>query len=692
MSKFVLIDQSIEGKGGHYLEYATNVLHAARKEGYEICLATNRKFTGTFDCEVFPVYSYNIWGRKKRKAGFFSKAAAKVLGIAGSTYRSCRKRVVMWKYSACGEIMVLTADQRYAELLEMVLEKNVLLLIPLFVLCIPAAVLLTAYRLLAAAYRLAVRLPLLRSVGPLLRRAAASIRLLWEKASSFLSGGRATEGRWRKDFTRSTLKVLRRFDVKQGDVVFIPTLSETELLGVAEVIKKHDIATRPSWHMVFRRNLFVGREPVYRVSDKSVLRFRKILYRFVDTVGGRAQTCFYTDTERLSAQYERLNIMKFTTLPIPINPELQIPKGKKKKDHVNIVYLGDARREKGYQLLDRTVRGLWQEYVLTGKVRFTFQSNFSFSDMKGNFDLVYGREHMRMFYPGGVELYTEALDSEAYSRLVKSGDIGLLFYDRDNYYARSSGAYIECICCEMPVLVSGASWMAADLDEANYQYREQVKGQLSKLPCIQSPWVNETEYLQYMRGSIEEAAGSMRISPAFSPESEGVLAFSSYKNRAISLALVPSDCQYVFVSYKMCGFSRQGNYVRTRITVYDEYGMERDGMQSDDCNVDGMISVMIPLPEEASYITIEMWNAFYEIPVSVSVPAVGFYHSENRGTLPLGTFGLAYSREEDIEKMLRNMVDHYDHYKENVIVKAREYNEKHTAQNLVRQVCERKVV
>lgn len=696
MSKFILIDQSIEGKGGHYLEYATNVLHAARQEGYEICLATNRKFTGTFDCAVLPVYTYNIWGKKRRRAGIFHKLAGKMAVTVCRIRNAAAARVVIGKYSIFGQITQMVIQGNFEELMEVVSEKNILLLVPMLLTAIligiPAAVLLFFYRSFLAVFHLAAHFPIVRLAGRRAKERMEMFCLSWNKTLSRLRGGNVSKGRWRKDFGRSTKKVLQYFHAEPGDIVFIPTLSETELMGVAELIEKYESACGPSWHMVFRRNLFAGREPVYRITDKEVLMFRKILYRFVSMTKGRAATYFYTDTERLSAQYNKLNIIEFATLPIPINPVLQIPQRKQIQMPVNIVYLGDARREKGYQFLDGIVRDLWRDYVLKGKVRFEFQSNFSFSDMKNNFDLVYGRQHMQLFCGEAVKLHMDALDSDAYGRLVKAGDIGLLLYDRDNYYARSSGAYIECVCCEMPVIVPGASWMAIDLDEANYAYRERVRSQMQELMCLQSAWMNEAEYIRHGRGGLTEAAECMRVVPTSSPESEGTLIFSSYENRAICLAVVPEGCQYLFLSYEMCEYGRQGNYARTRVTVYDEYGMERGGIQSDDCSADHVISIMLPLVQEAAYITVEMWNAFYEEPILIVSPSISFCYQTGGRKLPLGTFGLTYSREEDVGVLLRNIVDYYDLYKEEAIVRAKQYNEKHTAQKLVRQIGERKAI
>jgi hypothetical protein len=68
MPKFILIDHSIVGNGGHYLEYATHVIDAAQKLGYEACLATNRNFKGQVNCKCFRIYQYDFWGKSSKKS------------------------------------------------------------------------------------------------------------------------------------------------------------------------------------------------------------------------------------------------------------------------------------------------------------------------------------------------------------------------------------------------------------------------------------------------------------------------------------------------------------------------------------------------------------------------------------------------------------------------------------------------
>ena len=60
MRRFILIDQSITGEGGHYLTYARAVLDSAKKEGFLPVLCVNRRFSleAGLSYRVYPAFDY----------------------------------------------------------------------------------------------------------------------------------------------------------------------------------------------------------------------------------------------------------------------------------------------------------------------------------------------------------------------------------------------------------------------------------------------------------------------------------------------------------------------------------------------------------------------------------------------------------------------------------------------------------
>ncbi|MGC1932387.1 MAG: hypothetical protein WA667_25730, partial [Candidatus Nitrosopolaris sp.] len=64
MTKFIIIDNSIEDTVGHHYQYAAHCLKAAQQLGYDSFLATNKTYSssqGSSDWKSYPVYSYGFW-------------------------------------------------------------------------------------------------------------------------------------------------------------------------------------------------------------------------------------------------------------------------------------------------------------------------------------------------------------------------------------------------------------------------------------------------------------------------------------------------------------------------------------------------------------------------------------------------------------------------------------------------------
>src|SRR6267378_6108536 len=66
--KFVLVDQSLSELGGHHYEYAVRVLAAARGDGFDARLVTNRCLPPSLAPEfaVLPIYRFGYWDRPLR--------------------------------------------------------------------------------------------------------------------------------------------------------------------------------------------------------------------------------------------------------------------------------------------------------------------------------------------------------------------------------------------------------------------------------------------------------------------------------------------------------------------------------------------------------------------------------------------------------------------------------------------------
>jgi glycosyltransferase involved in cell wall biosynthesis len=273
--------------------------------------------------------------------------------------------------------------------------------------------------------------------------------------------------RKRRAFFADTARFFDAVPLHEGDIVFLPTVAEADMLGLADFFRADRTTIKAAWHLLFRRDLPPG--------DAALQRLRRHFERFQSERSGHCVS-FYTDTEPLTAQYNGLGGVTFRTLPIPTQsatghrpPAL---KSATREPLRHVVYLGDARTEKGYHWLPRLVTDARAAGLA---VRFTFQSNFSIAG--GEPAVAQARAQLESFPPDyGITLVTEALSSESYSSLLLAADVVIIPYDPAAYRARSSGVFAEAMAAGIPVIVPEGTWMAEELRRAGGEsgviYRE----------------------------------------------------------------------------------------------------------------------------------------------------------------------------------------------------------------------------
>ena len=106
--------------------------------------------------------------------------------------------------------------------------------------------------------------------------------------------------------------------------------------------------------------------------------------------------------------------------------------------------------------------------VVAGRLRFALQSNYNVPG--GEPAAVVSRGQLEGYPADKVRLLVQPMSSDEYRDFVLGGHIALIPYDRDNYYARSSGTFAEVMAAGIPVAVPAGTWMAGQLAARIYQY------------------------------------------------------------------------------------------------------------------------------------------------------------------------------------------------------------------------------
>ncbi len=302
----------------------------------------------------------------------------------------------------------------------------------------------------------------------------------------------------------------RRLTLSAGDMVFVPTLSREDLVGLVEFFRSEPSTATVDWHLQFHFRVFEGREPEYDAQEASLDELKR-LFRTAASVLPPGRANFYATTEHLAHQYNRLDAAQFETLPYPVNPRLLDVKTSAAvaAAPLRVTCAGAVREEKGTAQLYRAVEPLWKDYFENGRLQLVVQAK-----RLGKLPTEL-RSHTRWDQHGSqrgpestrgksseVAAIRWPLSIDAYLDLVRSSHIGLMLYDAEQYYVRCSGVMVEMLKAGVPVIVPAGCWMADQISESIYAHRDSV--------CERDPHMWRCSPRRRQFGTTARGAGCIR--------------------------------------------------------------------------------------------------------------------------------------------------------------------------------------
>jgi len=252
-------------------------------------------------------------------------------------------------------------------------------------------------------------------------------------------------------FQADLQQLFQQYAVGPQDVLFFPNMNQSTLAAVIELVTQVGCEQLPHMKMLFRRNVFVGHPTAEQyLSDSYFVRAFASLFDCLMQYRDCDKLEFFTDTDRLKIEYEVFSPFEFKVLPIPFRHEFIRPKLSSSQPF-RVIYLGNARREKGFQYLPALVESM-RSRVKCGQVEFVFQAMPDQDAMI--LEALPGLEGRP-----GVTLIKSPLTDREYYELLNSGDIVLLLYDPVEYYSRSSCIFVESVVSATPFITFDGSWM-----------------------------------------------------------------------------------------------------------------------------------------------------------------------------------------------------------------------------------------
>jgi hypothetical protein len=450
------------------------------------------------------------------------------------------------------------------------------------------------------------------------------------------------EAQRRLAFVADTEHLLDQLKLTPEDHVFVPTVSALELAGLQECFCRRPAATAASWHLLFRRNL-------PRKQSAARTAIQQALFAFQTQSPGRRMR-FYTDSDELTAQYDSLKVVSFETLPIP-DTDPAPPQSEGVNSPWRIIYVGDARQEKGFQHLPAVVEQLTQIPELQGRLQFIFHASRCTGHVEPEVEAA--RQRLESWPIPCVTLINSALPSADYHRFLSSGHITLLPYDRGSYDARTSGVFVASLAAGVPAVVPAGTWMA-----------RQVRSEHER-------WIDEC---------LKDSRTIRSESPIDAP-----VMLRGAEKQLLNLA-VPKDATHLLVR---CTVDRMQAGWSTAITLSlaakkkPTCATATEIIESAGAGKDGARRI-VPLPRNCDAVQLSLRCQHAEDVAIVSRLEVEFLaRPESSNPTAVSAVSRTFAHVSEIAACVQEMLTNYPHYRQSAAEFAVGWREKHNANRLL---------
>jgi hypothetical protein len=637
VANLYIIDQSLKGSGGHHLDYARCIALSAQRQGFQTTVGTHRKFNA------------KLWlDHPSSKAG---DDATKIVPVFPKT--------------------VYQTDSYLAGLQQMTRSRS--------------------------------------SDSNQHNPPSNFLNRISQSAANLLHKRRR---HWiARQFADGCARMFQNTVFESGDHVFLTAVSELELSGLPIYFASNPTTNRATWHLQFHFNLFDGRPDEYANQKANAFVVADNMMSAVKHLCGHSVR-FYTTSQTLAIQYNSLGVGQFTSLPYPIADEFRLKESQagvsntpietlnfvnrqatykpeeigasftdppdkrnnllpysacpteEKQNHgdrspvepLRMVCPGGIRREKGQQeYLQSLVDNIWQSHLSAGHLKLVVQRPTpKWPSTKEKINL-----QLPDTSTSAIEYVQHPLPTPDYVDLIRSSDIGLLFYDGRKYYSRRAGILGELLACGKPVIVPAGSWLSDQLDEANFSYADRISRQLS------SGRVLSVDQLDWNRRNVPLPGGVVSFDQG--KHSFEFDVFPEELERVMSLAFAwhwPRESG-VYCRIEVKQFSENGELIETDLRVV---GVRKRNQRA---------NVLFNVNSRATRVCFTLKNAFGQSSATIHELHIETFLNKSSRPLPIGVVGLVAADQNDLAACVSEMTANYDHYLNSAIKFSTGWNSNH---------------
>jgi hypothetical protein len=449
----------------------------------------------------------------------------------------------------------------------------------------------------------------------------------------------------REGFVSGCSELFKEVALEKGDIVILPTVSDVELEGLGTFLRENPATAVAQWHLYFHNNFLIGRPHEYDAQRFRIGLMTKSLQACLE--GGKHHDLrFYTTTEQLADQFDRLKLpVSFQQLTFPVRETLRgvaRPTGKLPK---RLVCAGGFRDERGQFTLPQIVSAIWNDVLKPGHAQIQVQR----SDPSWQVPVPEAAAAGNSATPP-IAYHPHPLSTEAYNRLIAEADLGLLLHEPHSYYSRLSAVYQEYVCAGIPVIVPAGCWLGDQLADENTRYIEQLLTE-------RQTQIVQHDATTWKAGSGKKLASLPGGRVSFRGSKWPLVAEISPSNRATELV----------VHFRWPEQQQAGQYVR--VVLEKQTGDGRWELAAQVLLGPGKASAnfatMFHLQPGLPGARVILSNAFCNEPITIANPQLTMIAAPDAGSsgLPLGQSGVAFSERSEIPRLIREVLNHYDHYR-----------------------------
>jgi hypothetical protein len=271
--------------------------------------------------------------------------------------------------------------------------------------------------------------------------------ILWPPRREWRALGKQGLARRVESFEAGCRAVFDRIGRRPDDRIFVPMVSELDVLGLGRFLRREPPKETGGWHLQLHFPVGPGRPVALLAEARAMLAGHRV--------------SFYATNDNLTHQLNALGIARFETLPHPSSPRLMPSETAVPRRPLRLTLAGIPEARKRYGVSEAIEAA--RELLVTGQAQIVVQTMDPKPPPPERRKWRSSREPV-VDVPG-------PLSPEEYVTLIRHSDVGLLLYQPLMHYARCSGVLHEMLSAGVPVLVPAGCALADTIQGAIYAYR-----------------------------------------------------------------------------------------------------------------------------------------------------------------------------------------------------------------------------